>query len=101
MSDDAWRSYLGLLGQVRAIQDLSSKAGALARAVADAYHRALSTGSQADWATLAGAADAVSSYGKELGSLARLSQRELDALDFFEAIACENADLIATRHIAA
>ncbi len=101
LSDDAWRSYLGLLSQVRAVQDLSSKLGALARAAANAYHRALSTGTHADWVALAGAADEVSAYGKELASLAHLSQRELEAIAFFDAIARENADLLATRHIAA
>src|SRR5215469_426729 len=101
LADDAWHSYVDLLRQVRAVQDLSSKLGAAARTAANAYHRALSTGATEDWSRLANAATAVAEYGTEVGAHASLNSREREALDFFQAIARENADLVVNTHVAA
>lgn len=101
LADDAWHSYLDLLRQVRAVQDLSSKLGTAARTAANAYHRALSSGAVDDWSRLAQAAAAVADYGNEVGAHAKLGAREREALDYFDAIARENADLLSNAHVAA
>jgi hypothetical protein len=101
LTDDAWQSYLDLLRQVRAVQDLSFKLGKAAHTAADAYHRALTTGSPGDWAHLVNAAADVASYGHEVGAHATLKARERAAVEFFDAIARENADLLGVAHVAA
>ena len=101
ISDDAWHSYLDLLRQVRAVQDLSSKLGRAAHAAANAYHRALTTGSPDDWSRLVHAAASVAEYGSEVGAHAKLKGNERAAIEFFDAIARENADLLVAAHVAA
>jgi hypothetical protein len=101
LADDAWHSYLDLLRQVRAVQDLSSKLGKAAHTAANAYHRALTTGSADDWSRLVNAAAAVADYGHEVGALAQLKSNEREAVEYFDAIARENADLLGTSHVAA
>jgi hypothetical protein len=101
LADDAWHSYLDLLRQVRAVQDLSSKLGKAAHTAANAYHRALTTGSPDDWSRLVNAAAAVATYGHEVGSHAQLKNTELAAVEFFDSIARENADLLGAAHVAA
>lgn len=101
LSQDAWRAYLTLLRQVRAVVDLSARVGSVARTAANAYHHALLTGSRDDWARLTEAAANVAAYGKEIESFAKIGSREREAIAFFESIAKENADLLGAVNVAA
>ena len=101
LADDAWHSYLDLLRQVRAVQDLSSKLGKAAHTAANAYHRALTTGSPDDWSRLVHAAATVAEYGNEVGAHANLKTSEREAVEYFDSIARENADLLGAAHVAA
>ncbi|MGD0474757.1 MAG: hypothetical protein ABSB70_16305 [Candidatus Velthaea sp.] len=94
LDDDARSAYQHFRRQARALGTISSSFDALALVVTAAYLEALARPSYAAWAMLVRRAAVFAQRARALRTIVAFDVREREALDFFEAIVRENADLL-------
>ncbi len=94
LSDDARSAYQRLRRRARTLGSISSSFDALAVSLTAAYHAALTHSDSAAWTELVRRAALLAQRAHAFDGIVVLDGDEREALEFFEAIVHENADLL-------
>ena len=96
LSDDAGASYHRFRHNALTLGTISKSFNSLAVSMTAAYHAALTEPAQDAWTTLVMRTARLVERAHAIQGIVMLDAEERAALDFFEAIVRENADLLAT-----
>ncbi len=94
LDEDASSAYRRFARMARTLGSISRSFDGLALSTMHAYASALCRPSSASWTTLVLATARLVERAHSLRGIVALSANEREALDFFEAIVRENADLL-------
>jgi hypothetical protein len=95
LSPEAHGAYQRLRREAAALAGISASFASEARAVTQAYARALQGGSADSWVSFTAAAAAIVEHCTSVDPIIHLDERRRAASNFFAQIALENGDLLA------
>jgi hypothetical protein len=95
LGDDANAAFHRLWLRAQTLGTISRSFDELARGTTTAYYAALTQAAPDAWSTLVSQAASLVERTQSLDGIVQLNAKEREALDFFESIVRENADLLA------